>query len=942
MSIKKILVILSILLTFLLPVSSVKATEEKVIKVGYFGYAGFIEKDKNDQFVGYGVDYLQEVAKHTGWKYEFVYATWSELLTMLEEGNIDLLCTAQKSPDRLNRFNYSKLAAGYETGSIYTYTSNDLYYEDFEAFSSMTFGMLKDSYQNEAFAAYAKKNNFTYNTKYYDYVAELEKALNQGEIDAFIDGSLRKSTKNKVVARFSVDPFYFITNKKDETLMPLINDALTEIRFMNPNYASELQIKHYGDSVSNRLLFSAEEFAYINSKPILHVGVKNGEPPIEYYDKAESRYRGITIDIITEIFKKLGIQVKFVPIDSQERIDIISSKIIEEIKPNEHPIITDAYFKVHNVMVVNKESNKTVYKIGVLSDDKIVQSKYLETYYKDYKQIKYNSVREALNAIANQSVDFIIAFNDSVNMFITEDTYKNLQIIDLEGLTYSIALGIDEQANPLLTSILNKGIHSISQVEKNNLLLRANSTVQEKASFKELLIKNWQAILIVVLLILIAIFYAISVTRRRMSDKLAVLAYTDSLLNCYNRIKFVNEAEYILYSTNSRYALLYFNIVNFRSVNNHYGRANGDELLKYVYKCLSEEVKTNKLVARSSTDHFIILFPYQELIEVEKWINEITEKTHALISVYNTPIFINSKIGVYLIQDRNEAIDSMIEKASFACKSLKHQDINKFTYFNDSLMDKSSEEEQLTQMIEEAIENHEFKMYLQPKYHIENHKIYGAEALVRWQSASKGLLLPNAFIPLFERNGLVTKIDMIMFEEVCKFQKIWLQEKREPILISCNMSRIHFDNPEYLNQLRRIVEKYEIPFGCIEIEITESAFIGDDDLVIKTIHDLQSLGFLISIDDFGSGYSSLNILYRAKPDTIKLDKRFLVECAISQRSKIIVKKIVEMALLIGLSVICEGVEEEYQEQFLLEIDCENAQGFLFCVPIPADEFKAKF
>lgn len=185
---------------------------------------------------------------------------------------------------------------------------------------------------------------------------------------------------------------------------------------------------------------------------------------------------------------------------------------------------------------------------------------------------------------------------------------------------------------------------------------------------------------------------------------------------------------------------------------------------------------------------------------------------------------------------------------------------------------------------------------------------------------------------------------MVMFEKACKFQRAWIDDGQTSIVISCNMSRLHFDNPDFTHKLKYIAERYSLPKNCIEIEITESAFVGDDDVIIAGIRELQSLGFLVSIDDFGSGYSSLNILYKASPNTIKIDKKFLDETENQEENKsnMIISKIVEMIEAIGLETICEGVELESQETFLLKIGCSKGQGYLFSRPIPEGEFKIKY
>lgn len=937
----KIFILFCLVLTMIVPIQS-KTTQDK-IKVGYFGYDGFIEKDENSDYFGYGVDYLNEIANYTNWEYEYVYASWTELLKMLERGEIDLLCSAQYTKERAEKFTYAKLPSGYESGTVYTSKWSYLFYEDFEAFSNMKFGMLEDSFQNKVFDEYAKKNQFAYQPVYFENVHDMEVALEKGSIDAFVDGSLRKSMTNKIVARFSIDPFYFIANKDNKSLIEEINGAMSDIKFKNPSFNEDLIARHYESSVSNLILFTKEEYEYINTKPLIRVGVEDGEPPIEYFDQSEKRYRGITVDYVELIAKKIGLNIEFVDIESDKPIDVMASQILEEFVANNEWKVTDMYFQVRNVMVVNNTKMNKAEKIGVLTNNEI-QNAYLKKNYPHGELVEYRTVINALDALAEGELDFVTAYSDSVNMHIGDENYQNLQIIDLDGLRYSLGLAVNSESNPLLQSILNKGIYSLSQVDKNTLMIRANSLIREKNTLSKVFAKYGQSILIFTLVVSLFIAFLILRTRRKMTDKLAVMAYTDDLLNCYNRHKFVKEAEVILHSSAGDFALLYFNIINFRMINGRFGRETGDKLLKYVFDCLNEEKSSRKIVARTTTDHFVVLLPYSSPEGLETWIKTMLTRVHYYPFTTDTPIYVDATFGIYLIDNHYAQIDHMIDRSSLANKSLKNHRSEKFAYFEEKMMIQSVEDEELSQMLEVAIQRDEFKMYLQPKYHIETHQIYGAEALVRWSSNKKGLIFPDQFIPLFERNGFITQLDMVMFEKACKFQRAWIDDGQKPMVISCNMSRLHFDNPDFTHKLKYIAERYNLPRNCIEIEITESAFVGDDDVIIAGIHELQSLGFLVSIDDFGSGYSSLNILYRASPNTIKIDKKFLDETENQEENKsnMIISKIVEMIEAIGLETICEGVELESQETFLLKIGCSKGQGYLFSRPIPEGEFKIKY
>lgn len=230
-------------------------------------------------------------------------------------------------------------------------------------------------------------------------------------------------------------------------------------------------------------------------------------------------------------------------------------------------------------------------------------------------------------------------------------------------------------------------------------------------------------------------------------------------------------------------------------------------------------------------------------------------------------------------------------------------------------------------------------MYLQPKVDVNTGKISGAEALVRWKHPIRGLRVPATFLDLFESNGFITKLDLYMWEEACKYL-VKLREQGIDLPISVNISRIHIHNTDLVPTLLGLVEKYQLEPRMLELEITENLFIDDVTELFKQMNRLKEAGFVIQMDDFGSGYSSLNMLRKAPVDVLKIDRFFLDEIMSTERGKIIVETSVRMAKQLGLIVVAEGVETKEQLEFLRGVNCDTAQGFYFSKPVPVDEFEA--
>ena len=240
--------------------------------------------------------------------------------------------------------------------------------------------------------------------------------------------------------------------------------------------------------------------------------------------------------------------------------------------------------------------------------------------------------------------------------------------------------------------------------------------------------------------------------------------------------------------------------------------------------------------------------------------------------------------------------------------------------------------------MEQALKNGEFVPYLQPKYELTHETIAGAEALVRWVSPEEGMIFPGEFIPLFEKNGFIVELDLYMFEQVCKMIESWNEKGYRIIPVSVNMSRGHFLVPNFFDRYKEILERYNVPKGSIEIELTESLFFNEISTMTDLVNKIHEAGLRCSIDDFGSGYSSLNMLKDIKVDALKLDRVFFIKTEEDKRGKDIINSILHLAQNLHLQTISEGVEIRSQVEYLKGMDCDYIQGYVFAKPMPVKDF----
>lgn len=378
------------------------------------------------------------------------------------------------------------------------------------------------------------------------------------------------------------------------------------------------------------------------------------------------------------------------------------------------------------------------------------------------------------------------------------------------------------------------------------------------------------------------------------------------------------------------YALVQFDIAKFKIINQQYGEAFGDELLEYIINTLKNQCTDEQLFVRLTADVFMIMTPYEEKEDLIRLVDRIREKLLGYKGVNYRLVF-----GINSIKDKTKPLRDFGDGAAFARQSIKNDALKYLAFYEDDMSVNVRNAKWIEDRMEDALAEKQFVMYLQPKFCISTGEVVGAEALVRWINPERGIIPPMEFIPLFEKNGFVIKLDYYIWEEACKKLCEWKENGKRLIPISVNMSRKHMKDEGYLQVLNELVDRYDIERRYLEIEITETF---DDDTVIKGVELLKGEGFILLMDDFGSGYSSLNTLKDTFFDILKIDRGFLHDFVGSMRGQRIVEHTIHMSKDIGLDVIAEGVETEEQLRFLEGCGCDVAQGFYYARPMPVDEF----
>lgn len=413
----------------------------------------------------------------------------------------------------------------------------------------------------------------------------------------------------------------------------------------------------------------------------------------------------------------------------------------------------------------------------------------------------------------------------------------------------------------------------------------------------------------------------------------------DTLTGLYNKDHFFEQTRALLdASPHILHVIVCTDIKNFKLVNDVFGVDMGDQLLKKTAEAVASLGDGKDTVyGRISGDRFAICMPKYSFSEKEVLGRLAVVDSIMVNATFKTPIH----IGVYEIIDRTLRIPVMCDRANLAIKTIKDSYQNIVAYYDSEIRKTFMSEQKVISEFENAIASGQFQPYIQPQISVEG-RVCGGEALVRWIHPREGMIPPGKFIPIFEQTGLISRLDKLMWELACRQLSIWKNEGREESYISVNISQKDFYLIDVRETMMALVAKYNVPPHCLHLEITETAVMDEPERQLRLIEQLRIEGFTVEIDDFGSGYSSLNMLKELSADVLKIDMGFLEKTAHPDRSRTILKMIIELAKALKMEVITEGVETKEQADFLAEYGCDLYQGYFFAKPMRVSEFENKY
>lgn len=556
-------------------------------------------------------------------------------------------------------------------------------------------------------------------------------------------------------------------------------------------------------------------------------------------------------------------------------------------------------------------------------------------------------------SLVNQGIDTFLCnasgfiFSTGVNSIIDSDLRSISDFVGFDDITIEkIKSGLLSAKTIQIETRLNNSKYLITLTPLGfsdwYLGSLSKNEFSESPYFKSLIVLMISLFVIFTICAFIAIYLFISMKSSYKTQLL--IAHYDPVTDAYNYQKFLLEFRTIDYRTNadSTYSVVSLNIHDFNYIEDMLGELQTDELLRIIAKILKQEDNV-LMFCHHERDQFFLVLRLREQKEVDAEVRRIMDLCAVQINAEVSTIPIVMYAGVaFTYPDLTP--DKIVGRAEFAKKQISKTYTHAVRFYDENAYKKEAFLHSIEKSMRDALINEEFKLFLQPKIDLASGKIYAAEALVRWISDSDVIVYPNDFIPLFEQNGFCTELDLYMFDKVCAHIRFYLDNGIEPIYFSINQTKLLIFQKGYTDKLRAIINKYHIPPKYLVIEVLEDLATHNVNELNNRINELKALGLSIALDDFGSGYSSLNIVAGLDIDEIKFDREFLLAEDPEQIKKnhMILRVLSKLTKELGIRTVVEGVERNEDVEFLKTIDCDLAQGYYYDRPIPVDAFDHKY
>ncbi|MBQ9305649.1 MAG: EAL domain-containing protein [Butyrivibrio sp.] len=691
---------------------------------------------------------------------------------------------------------------------------------------------------------------------------------------------------------------------------------------------------------------------------VLTVGVPVDRCPMFYIDKDSGEIVGIGVDLMKSAAKEAGMKISFEEISEQNLKEALDNTDYDLVMPfgsaiesasGKPSVVSDNLIQTPFTLVNTGKhvvSDISMLKIGMLRSLG-AGAETVKELYPNMMIIMYDSMPECVGALRKGEVDALLHNSYVWSYVLQKPSYKDLVVQPSAMFSMDFRAGtIDTPKGRELVERLNKGIALVPDTKRQAIVLDYTTRKLYKYDFSDMLYAYRYSIVIGTLLFA-ALMTALVLRQKtyfeEQKERMRLMEDIDPLTGVLSHNGFRKKVEELLANNpDTPYTISYSNIKDFKFINDSFGWKAGDELLKFWTERSLEVLTEKEAIGRYDGDHFVVLRCIggnEQIIQDEKY---VLTPVRNYFKDRGKDYLVRLCTGMYVLmptdyQDIN--VDKMLDYARIAEKKVRATKRDGFEFYNPKQWDKGKRTSDIISKLPSAIESGEIQVWYQPQVNYKTGKIIGAEALCRWFSQNDGFISPGEFIPVLEEAGLIYDLDCHVWDTVCKDLKRWNEQGRN-LCVSVNLSRLDIvKDPNVADHFNTLVEFYDLSPRQLRIEITESAYVENADTIIKTTTKLREAGFEVEMDDFGSGYSSLNMLKEVVLDRIKLDLRFITGSGDQKMGRTILSYMVQMIHAIGTSLIAEGVETLEQADFLGSLGVEEMQGYYFYKPMPVDKFE---
>ena len=941
----------------LLPAAAQEAVQ-KTVKVGWYESA-FHRTDEFGRKSGYGYEYQQRIAIYSGWNYEYVEGSWSELFEKLVNGEIDLLSDVSYTPERAEKILYSAEAMGTEDYHLFiSPTNTEIRPDDFSTLNGKLVGVNKNSIQEKLFIDWAKNHNVTPEiTELTGKTPELLEMLARGEIDALVTLDTYATTADIIsVCKIGSSDVLFGISKSRPDLKQDLDMAMNRIFEDNRNFNQQMTEKYHKAGSVNSFLTENEQ-NWVTEHGKIRVGYRDNDLPFcalsedgktltgmlaDYLAFAETCEKNAKLSFETRAFQTAEEMLKaladgeidcafpsyFSSYDGEQRGVIITD-----------PLVINDMFAMVRTADRQGLSKEQEMKVAVPAGNPSFET-FLNNFFPKWQIVYYPDAEAGYRAVASGEADCGLVSNYRISRISDVcSKYGFATLATNESMEMCFAVRKEDSS---LFSILNKVTHRMPETMMNTSLTRY-AFRDDKVSLVDFLRDNLGYVIagivtIIAIILLLVLRSARAEAKAKAGSRIISETELDRLTGLYNREFFLVYANR-LYREHPEKPMdaVAVDIERFHSLTSLNGRTFGNEVLKTLGHEITAFLKENGGIgSRSENDHFDLYCAHRE--GYEDLLARFTERLNEL----SRNADIQLRMGVMPWQKELEP-EQMLDRAWSAARSIRGHYKTHLMVYDEELRHQEEMNQRLRNDLTRALEEGEMEVWYQPKFDIQVDPpvMRSAEALVRWHHPRLGMITPDVFIPLFERSGQITALDSYVWAQAARQIAAWREKYGRLLPVSVNLSRVDVFDPKLMATLEGIVAENRLNRSDLTLEITESAYTENADHLIQVIEGLREKGYVIEMDDFGSGYSSLNMLSSLPVDVLKMDIAFIRNIERNERDFHLVELILDIARYLKVPVVAEGVETEKQLKLLKEAGCDLVQGYYFSRPLPPGEFEER-